>query len=66
MSCGIPPNGTSTQKVPETSLVYQDVYNYTCLPGFETNDFTSVCQPDRTWSLPNGALCMSKLICIKL
>ena len=60
--CGIPPNGTNTQPVPQVSLLYQDTYNYSCLAGYETNDnITTECLADGSWSLESLPNCTSKL-----
>ena len=60
ISCGIPPNGTNTEAVPQTSLSYEGTYNYTCITGYESTSLTTMCLSDTTWSLPNGAECNSK------
>lgn len=37
--CGTPGNGTNTVAVnPTISLTYGQTYEYTCLPGYTTND----------------------------
>ena len=55
MSCGVPPDGTNTQEVPQVSLLYEDTYNYSCLAGYET-DYGTV-----TECLANGTLSLYNL-----
>ena len=67
ISCGIPPSGTNT-RTPSGRIVYQEVYNYVCEEGFETNDFLSTeCLANGSFSLVNLPNCASEFIsCTKI
>ena len=57
--CGVPPNGTNTLAT-FVSLFYQDVYNYTCLEGYETNHTITVeCLANGSLSLEDAPNCTS-------
>ena len=61
IKCGIPPNGTNTQTVPQVSLSYQDTYNYSCLTGHVTNDnITTECLANGSLSVDSPPNCTSK------
>ena len=56
ITCGAPPNGINTVPVPaEVSLVYEEKYVYSCLPGYKLADenMTTVttCKADGIFSL---------------
>ena len=40
ISCGIPPGGVNTKVVPQTALYFDEVYTYTCLSRYATDDET--------------------------
>ena len=62
VSCGIPPNLTNTQPVPQIQLLYQDTYSYSCSVGYETNDdIITECLANGSLLLDNLANCESKL-----
>ena len=57
--CGVPPNGTNTLAT-FVSLFYQDIYNYTCLEGYETNHTITVeCLANGSLSLEDAPNCTS-------
>lgn len=61
IDCGPPPNGNNTVPVPANlTLKYMDRYNYTCLPGYETQNFLSAfCSITGTFFLENPLNCYS-------
>ena len=60
VSCGIPPNGSFTE-TPQSILRYSDVYNYSCISGYGTNQpIMTQCQADGTFSLKDPPSCSSK------
>ena len=62
LSCEIPPNGINTE-LPSDSIVYQEVYNYVCKVGHETNDSLSTeCLANGTFSLVNLPSCASEFL----
>ena len=61
ISCGMPPEGTNTVAVPQDNLLYEQMYNYSCLTGYETSDsLTTQCLSDGSWSLATSPICSSK------
>ena len=60
ISCGLPPKGIGTQDTAPANLLYQDTYNYSCLPGYETNDdITTECLANGSFSLEITPTCIS-------
>ena len=64
VSCGNPPNGIKTESVPEDlTLNYLDVWNYTCLPGYETCDeMSTYCQLNGSFSLKQPPNCTGMFV----
>ena len=61
VSCGVPPEGTNTVTVPQDNLLYEQMYNYSCLTGYETSDsLTTQCLSDGSWSLAIPPSCSSE------
>ena len=62
--CKGPPEGANIVEIPSNiadGLSYLQLYQYSCLPGYETNETMSVfCQPDGTLSLSKGPNCTGK------
>ena len=59
--CGSVPEGVNVYDVPKEPLKAGDMYTYTCLEGYFTNDKTSVqCQQNGELSLEKGPNCTSK------
>ena len=59
--CKGPPEGVNVKEIPSNiadGLSYLQLYQFSCLPGYETNDTMSVfCQPDGMLSLSTGPNC---------
>ena len=63
ISCGIPPEGTNTVTVPQDNLLFEQMYNYSCLTGYETSDsLTTQCLSEGSWSLPSPPSCNSEFL----
>ena len=61
ISCGVPPEGTNTVTVPQDNLLFEQMYNYSCLTGYETSDsLTTQCLSDGSWSLTTLPTCSSE------
>ena len=62
IDCGTPPNGTNTVPVPENlTLSYMDIYNYSCLAGYDTeDDIMAVCLINGSWSIEYPPVCSGK------
>ena len=61
ISCGVPPEGNNTVTVPQDNLLYEQMYNYSCLTGYETSDsLTTQCLSDGSWSLTTPPTCSSE------
>ena len=61
ISCGVPPKGSNTVTVPQDNLLYEQMYNYSCLTGYETSDsLTTQCLSDGSWSLATPPTCNSE------
>ena len=61
IKCPAPKAGNNTKKVPTTPLTYLQIYNYTCLEGYNTTDtLYTVCQYNGMLSLTVPPNCVGK------
>ena len=60
ISCRVPPNGNNTE-IPETQLLYQEVYIYRCLTGYTTSEnIETECLASGVFTLQTAPNCESK------